>query len=154
MKRLFLVMIMAVVSVVFSDVCHAQFDQISIDDYSIQSISPESFSSVRGAVLMQVTNAGESFMVSDIKGTVYKNGTPFVTGKADSFYVAHGAQKVQIRGRASLCPGTSLWTVLGLLMFDPEDYTVDISVTIITDSGNVRVISKTRLPVTALLKIK
>lgn len=24
--------------------------------------------------------------------------------------------------RASLCPGASLWTVLGLLFFDPKDY--------------------------------
>lgn len=154
MKKLFLVMIMAVMSVFAANPCNAQFKQISIEDYSIESIVPESFSSVRGAVMLEVDNAGEGFTVSDIEGVVYKEDKPFVTGRADAFHVSKGEQKEIISGRASLCSGASLWSVLGLLFFDPEDYKVDISVKITTDSGVVKVLSKKGMPVTELLKIK
>ena len=154
MKKMYLIIIMALMSVLASDPCYAQFKQISIDDYSIESIVPESFSSVRGSVMLEVDNAGEGFAVSDIVGVVYKEDKPLVTGRADAFYVAKGEQKEVISGRASLCSGASLWSVLGLLFFDPEDYKVDISVKITTDSGVVRVLSKKGMPVTELLKIK
>lgn len=92
--------------------------------------------------------------MSEITGTVYKEGARFVTGQASNFHVAAGAQKLEISGRASLCQGASLWTVLGLLFFDPEDYAVDIRLKVTTASGEVRVIEQKKLPVTVLLKIR
>jgi hypothetical protein len=154
MKKLFILIVLAALSVAAADECFAQFSNISIGKYSIESIRPEGFSSVKGSVMLEVTNAGEGFTVSDVSGTVYKEGVPFVTGQASGFRVAPGSQKLVISGRAGLCQGASLWTVLGLLFFDPEDYAVDIRLKVTTDSGAVRVIEKKRLPVTVLLKIR
>lgn len=154
MKKLFTLMVAAALAVAAGDECYAQFSKLSIEDYSIESIWPESFSAVRGEVSLEVTNAGEAFTVSEITGTVYKEGARFVTGQASNFHVAAGAQKLEISGRASLCQGASLWTVLGLLFFDPEDYAVDIRLKVTTASGAVRVIEQKKLPVTVLLKIR
>lgn len=154
MKKLFILMVLAALSVAAADECFAQFSNISIGKYSIESIRPEGFSSVKGSVMLDVANAGEGFTVSDISGTVYKEGEPFVTGQALNFSVASGSQKLVISGRASLCQGASLWSVLGLLFFEPEDYMVDISLKVTTDSGVEKVLSRKGMPVTELLKIK
>lgn len=154
MKKLFTLFVLAALWVAVGDECFAQFSQISIGKYFIESIRPEGFSSVSGAVMLEVTNSGEGFTVSEITGTVYKEGVPFVTGKASNFHVGPGAQKLVISGRASLCPGASLWSVLGLLFFDPEDYAVDIRLKVTTASGEVRVLEKKKLPVAVLLKLR
>ena len=154
MKKLFTLMVVAALAVAAGDECFAQFSKLSIGKYSIESIRPEGFSAVGGSVMLEVTNAGEGFTVSEITGTVYKEGSPFVTGKASNFHVSPGSQKLVISGRASLCQGASLWSVLGLLFFDPEDYSVDIRLKVTTASGEVRVIEQKKLPVTVLLKIR
>ena len=154
MRKLILVLLLSVIAVFAAADCHAQFKQIAIADYDIKSIVPESLSAVRGSVMLEVTNGGDGFTVSDITGVVYKEGEPFVAGTADAFHVDRGAQKQVISGRASLCQGASLWSVLGLLFFEPEDYMVDISLKVTTDSGVEKVLSRKGMPVTELLKIK
>ena len=154
MRKLILVLLLSVIAVFAAADCHAQFKQIAIGDYAIKSIVPESLSAVRGSVMLEVTNGGDGFTVSDIAGVVYKEGEPFVAGTADAFHVDRGAQKQVISGRASLCQGASLWSVLGLLFFEPEDYMVDISLKVTTDSGDEKVLSRKGMPVTELLKIK
>ena len=58
-----------------------------------------------------------------------------------------------ISGRASLSSTVSLWDVLALIVFDPDDYSVDLSVRITLDSSETRVVSKEKMPVEALLKL-
>ena len=154
MKKIFLVFIAAVISLAASSECCAQFGNLSICKYGVESVVPESFSSIKGSVYLEVANSGEGFTVSDIQGVVYKDGEPFVSGKANSFHVDKGSRKTVISGRASLCAGASLWSVLGVLFFDPEDYSVDISLKITMDSGEMKVITKKNMPVKELLKIK
>lgn len=153
-NRFFVLFAAALISMVAADDCAAQFSKMTISDYGVKSIVPESFTSVRGAVWLDVVNPMESFTVSGVTGKVYKNGVAFIQGSADTFTVVNGESRVQISGRASLCPGASLWTVLGLLFFDPEDYSVDISVTITMASGKSRVVEKKNLPVSVLLKLR
>lgn len=154
MKRILAVLIICIVTVAASDICHAQFSRLSIGKYGISSIYPESFRAVKGVVWLEVTNPMEGFTVSEVKGTVYKNGVPFVTGMTDDFHIAPGSGKRTISGRAALCDGVSLWTVLSLLSFNPNDYMVDISMRITLDSGNSRVVSKKSMPLKTLLKLK
>lgn len=133
---------------------NAQFSRLSIGEFGIESISPEGLSAVKGAVWVDVTNPGETFTVSDIKGTVYKEGAPFVSGTAPGFTVSKGNGKVTVAGRAELCEGVSIWSLFSLVVFDPEDYTVDISMKITTSSGKTRVAQKKGMPLKALLKLK
>lgn len=135
-------------------VANAQFSRLSIGKYGIQSVSPDGFSAVNGAVWLEVANPGETFTVSDIKGTVYKDGSPFVKGTAPGFTVLNGSSKVTVSGHAGLCEGVSLWSLFSLVVFEPEDYTVDISMKITTSSGKTRVAQKKGMPLKALLKLK
>ncbi len=146
-------MTIAFVALVASGECHAQFSKLSIGDYGISSIRPESFRAANGSVWLEVGNPMTGFTVSEIQGVVYKNGRRFVTGNAADFHVPSGSSKVTVSGRAALCPDTSLWDVLALLAFDPKEYSIDLSVRITLDSGETRVVSKKNLPVTTLLKL-
>lgn len=153
MKRLLFVFLVSVVALLAAGECHAQFSKLTFGKYGISSIRPESFRAVNGAVWLDVTNPMEGFTVSEVHGVVYKNGVPFVSGRTDDFHVTRGTARCVIRGRAALCEGVSLWTVLGLLSFDPADYSVDLTVRITLDSGATRVVTKKNMPVTALLKL-
>lgn len=153
MKRLFAILVVCVVAFASAEVCRAQFSKLSFGKYGVSSIRPESLRAVRGAVWVDVTNPMEGFTVSEIKGTVYKKGVPFVYGSASDVYIPSGSARAQISGRASLSSSASLWDVLALIVFDPNDYSVDLSVRITLDSGETRVVSKTRMPVAALLKL-
>ena len=136
-----------------SDACHAQFSKLSFGKYGVSSIRPESLRAVRGAVWLDVTNPMVGFTISEIKGTVYKKGTPFIHGTASDVYIPLGSARANISGRAALSPGASLWDVLALIVFDPDDYSVDLSVRITLDTGETRVVSKSQMPVAALLKL-
>lgn len=154
MKRLFVMLAVSLLAVLASDRCHAQFSKLSIGEYGIKSISPESFRSVSGAVWLDVTNPEQGFTLSEISGVVYKNDTPFVRGRASDVHISKGSQRVVISGNASLASGVSLWTVLSLLSFNPEDYSVDIIMCVTLDSGESRMITKYKVPLTTLLKLK
>lgn len=153
MKRLFTVLVLCIFACVSSDLCHAQFSKLSFGKYGVSSIRPESLRSVRGAVWIDVTNPMVGFTVSEIQGTVYKNGVAFVSGSASDVYIASGTARATISGRAALSSNASLWDVLALIAFDPEDYSVDLSVRITLDTGETRVASKKKMPVSALLKL-
>lgn len=153
MKRFFAVLVLCVFAFASSQVCHAQFSKLSFGKYGVSSIRPESLRAVRGAVWLDVTNPMEGFTVSEIKGAVYKNGVPFIYGSASSFHVPLGTSRVSISGRASLSPTASLWDVLALVVFDPDDYSVDLTVRVTLDSGATRQVAKKSLPVRELLKL-
>ena len=153
-NRFFVLLLAAFFSLIAADECAAQFSKLSIGDYGIKSIMPESFSAVRGAVWLEVDNPMESFTVSEISGKVYKNGVALLQGNANDFTVVNGKSKVEISGRASLCGGASLWAVLGLVFFEPEEYKVDMSMRITLASGETRLVEKKGMPVTVLLKLK
>ena len=153
MKRLFAILVVCVLAFASSEVCHAQFSKLSFGKYGVSSIRPESLRAVRGAVWVDVTNPMVGFTVSEIKGTDYKKGVPFVYGSASDVHIPLGTRRATITGRASLSPSASLWDVLALIVFDPEDYSVDLSVRITLDTGETRTVSKSKMPVTELLKL-
>lgn len=154
MKKFAFALVAAVFALLSEGLCMAQFSKMSIGDYGVESISPDSFTSVNGTVWVQVGNPMIGFTVSEIRGVVYKKGIPFVQGSAKDFMVPSGNSKVTISGNASLCPGASIWSVLGLLFFEPADYSVDMSMRITLDSGQTRVVEKNGMPVSELLKLK
>lgn len=126
---------------------------VSISSYKIDSVSPKSFDSLAGAVTVNVKNTVNPFVISDIKGTVYRNGKAFVVGTADDVAVASGASAVKVTGVASLASGVSLWSALGAIFGGLDPFTVDVDM-VITDSttGNSRHVVKKGYKVSALLK--
>ena len=152
MKKLILLVIMSVIAFLSADECKAQYDTLKFGDFGITSISPKSFTSVGGAVWVDVENPQVGFKVSEIYGKLYHNGVPMIEGYANDYYVPTGNGKLHITGTASLCPGISIFDVLGLLFFNPEEYTVDIKA-VITDDGAEPVVKEVKdIPILTLLK--
>lgn len=136
------------------DAAKAQFSHLDFVDYGVGSIVPKSLTSVTGDIWVDVINDGEGFAVSEVVGMVYKNGKPFVEGKGGDFRIEPGRSKTTVDGTASIARGVTLLDLFELLFFfDPNDFTVDLSIRITLDSGDTRVESVRNLPVTTLLKI-
>ena len=126
----------------------AQLSRLSFGQYKISSISPRSLRSVDGAVQVQVRNDTTSFTMSNIRGIVYRNGTPFVQGYASDVNVNSGNNLITVPGNVSLCPGISLWSVLGCIVgFDIDEFTVDVAMTVTMADGSSRQLVKRGLKV-------
>ena len=152
MKKIFLLVAVAVVSLLFSYECRAQYDSLKFGDYGVASVSALSFTSVRGSVWIEVGNPQTGFTVSEVEGKLYKNGVALIEGHADDYYVPNGDTRITLTGVASLCPGVSILEVLGLILFEPELYTVDIKAVITDDGGDPVVNQVKNIPVLTLLK--
>lgn len=152
MKKLILLVVLSVITFISADECKAQYDTLKFGEFGISSITPKGYTAVSGAVWVEIGNPQVGFKVSEIFGRLYHNGVPMIEGHADDYYVPSGDSKVTISGTASLCPGISILDVLGLLFFNPEEYTVDIKA-IITDDGADPVVKEVKdIPILTLLK--
>ena len=153
MKR-FLLIIVAAAIAVSASANGGVYSKLSIGDYGIDNIWPAGMTAITGAVWVEIDNSGDAFTVSQIKGTVYREGSPFVTGTANNVRIAKGKGKYVVNGQASLCSGVSLFSILRVLSFDPNVYSVDMSVVVTFDDGRQEALSVEKLPVSALLKLK
>lgn len=129
----------------------AQLSRLHFGGYRITRITPVSFRSVRGTAEFQIQNDTVGFTMSNISGMVYKKGVPFVMGDASPVAIPAGASSVAVNGSAALCDGITLWDVLACIAFKAEDYTIDVSMTIIDANGHRRDVAKSGLGVAALL---
>ena len=152
MRKIIFVALASLIGFFSSTDCKAQYDYLKFGDFGVTSVSPLSFTSVRGAVWVDVENPQVGFSVTEVYGKLYCNGRALIEGKADDYYVPNGNGRLNLTGVASLCPGVSIIDVLGLLFFNPEEYTVDIKA-IITDDGTDPVVKEVKdIPVLTLLK--
>ena len=59
---------------------------------------------------------------------------------------------MNLTGIATLCPGASLWDVLGLIFFQASQYTVDIKALVTDDGAQPVEMEVKNVPVLTLLK--
>lgn len=153
MKKLIYIILASAIMLAGSALdCKAQLSQIKINSYKIESISPNNFRSVSGAALFNLSNPLADVQVSNISGTIYKQGNAFISGNAADFVIPSGTSSVRATGTASLCSGVSLWNVFALLAFNPEDYSVDINATVRIGNTAPRLISIKKMPVASIIK--
>ena len=130
----------------------AQLSNLHFGGYSISSVRPQSFSSVSGSVKVTVTNDASSFVMKNISGKVYRQGTPLVQGHADDIFVPRGLSEIAVKGEASLCEGVGIMSILSCLFgFDINEYTADVSMTIVDNQGHTRHFSEKGMSVAAVL---
>ena len=152
MRKIIFVALVSLIGFFSSTDCKAQYDYLKFGDFGVTSVEPMSFTSVKGAVWVDVENPQAGFSVTEVYGKLYCNDRALIEGKADDYYVPNGNGRLNLTGVASLCPGVSIIDVLGLLFFNPEEYTVDIKA-IITDDGTDPVVKEVKnMPVLTLLK--
>lgn len=129
----------------------AQLSSLHFGEYKITGIHPNSFRSAEGSASIVCTNSGKKFTMSNIRGIVYKKGTPFVSGYASPVTVPAGKTTLDISGNAYLCDGVSIWDLLACIVFRAEDYKIDVAMTITDASGKARLYEKKGINVAALL---
>lgn len=151
MKRILFIVIASLLTFIGSEECKAQYDTLKFGDFGVSSVKPAGQDSVKGEVWVEVDNPLVGFTVSDVVGKLYKNGVPLIEGKADDYYVPNGTSKIILTGLASLCPGASVFEVLGLVVLQAEQYTADIKA-VVTDDGGVPVVMEAKnVPILTLL---
>ncbi|MBQ0126564.1 MAG: hypothetical protein KBS80_01070 [Bacteroidales bacterium] len=151
--RRFVIAIVAAILILFTgeNLAYAQLSKLHFKGYKITRIAPTSLRSVRGTAEFNCINDSLGFTMSNIKGTVYKKGVAFISGSADPVSVPSGSSAVTVNGKASLCDGIGLWDVLQCIAFKAEDYSIDVSMTVVNSKGNRREYSKMGMSVSALL---
>ena len=152
MKKLIVLLFVSFAAFLSAEECKAQYDTLKFGEFGVSSVSPISSTSVKGKVWVDVENPLGGFTVSNIEGRVYKNGVPLVEGRPDDYYVPTGKCRLNLTGVASLCPGASIWDVLGLIFFQASQYTVDIKAIVTDDGADPVVMEVKNIPVLTLLK--
>ena len=131
----------------------AQLSRLKFGKYRITSIVPSSFRSVRGSVEVTVTNDTTSFLMKDITGIIYRNGEPFVEGVCSDVRVVKGTSTVEPVGTVRICEGVSVWSVLRCMVdLNIEEFTGDLSMTLIDAKGHTRPLKKEGVSVAEVLK--
>lgn len=134
-----------------SEAC-AQLKGLHFKGYRITKVLPTSTRSVTGAMEIDCVNDGLPFTMSNISGTVYKEGKAFMRGDISPIKVPHGASKVVVDCHyAALADGVGLMDLLRCLQFRPDDYTVDVSTTVIDQKGQRRNVAKQGVSVAKLI---
>lgn len=153
MKSSIKIMLMAFTAMIMLGVesASAQMSDLMFGKYGVEKIRLKSLRSGTGLAWVMTDNSGKSFYMSDIKGTVYKNGKPFVTGKCKPVKVVAGNSKVEVDGEAEFCDGVSFTDVLKCIKLNPKEYKIDVSMTIF-NADTIREVKKTGIELGQLLK--
>ena len=146
MKRLLLAI--AIVLFACTSVQAQHFAGLKITKYTISSIWPSSFRSIKGSVSLTVDNTGEQRTVSRIEAVAYRGDKPFVQGYCDDVTFFKGLRTYVISGEVSLCSGVSIWEAIGAaLSFNAAEYTVDVHLVMTHEDGRKEVVDKIAIPV-------
>ena len=131
----------------------ASFGGITINSWTIQSISPTSFSSVDGSVRLNVNNTRGRIMISDISGIIYnKAGEMFIIGRADDLTIPRGVSDISVVGHCSLPSFTVLLTLLNNFSVNPADYTADIRANVKVGWGHTHLVEMKGVPLSTFLQ--
>lgn len=151
MKKIITILLGAILLFAMENSASAQLSRLRFGEHKINRISLKSLRAVIGEAQVVCTNDTLAFTMSNICGTVYKQGRAFVYGTAEPVTVSRGESLVVVDGEASLCQGITFWDVLGCIAFRASDYTIDVSMTIVDEKGRSRYYAKQGMSVAALL---
>lgn len=131
----------------FAGAASAQyFEGLYASSYRINSLRPESFSSLSGAVTVKMSNTGGVRQFKDIRAVLYRNGSPFLRGTCSDVTVPSGESEVFFSGRAQL-DGVSIFSVLGsALLTDLSAYTADVFFTAVAADGTATPVARQGVP--------
>lgn len=156
MKRTVAIVAALLVMLVTAPGAAAQIlSNLHFNGYRITKVMPTSTRSVTGAMEIECQNDSLGFTMSNISGTVYKDGKPFLRGDLSPIKVPHGSSKVIVDCHyAALAEGINILDLLKSISFKPQDYTVDVSTTVIDTKGNKRLVAKQGVSASQLLTRK
>ncbi len=135
----------------FAPESKAQLSTLGFGDYRLVSVTPASFTSLDGVMNISISNPGKRITITGISGMVYKDGIPFLIGKADDLVILPGTNSVNVSGHASLQSMTALFALLANPTIDPSRYTFDVTAEV-TVRHKSRTVVKKAVPLSYILK--
>ena len=129
----------------------AQLTKLRFVNYKLVKIVPLSLEKAKGTFAFDVVNGDGPFTMSNISGTVYKNGKQLVSGMTPNIEVPKGKSSFTIEGLANLSGSTNIMQVLQCIFFKPEEYTIDVSLTVTDSKGKRKEIVELGMSVADLL---
>ncbi|MBQ3882965.1 MAG: hypothetical protein II730_10795 [Bacteroidales bacterium] len=153
MKRSLAILLCVILAAFAATGSEHPFAGLSIKGYSVDSVFPSGFRSVRGKATIKVDNTSEYRKVSDIKATVYRDGRPFARGTCIDVAFLKGLNTYKLSGTVSLAEGVSVWTAIrAALSFRPSEYTVDVTLEMLHEDGTKETVKREDIPVTRFVK--
>ncbi len=150
MKKLYVFVVTLLVCVAVGAVTHP-FAGLGIVDYKITSVWPDSFREVSGSVDVTISNDGTERTVKGIYANVFRNGAAFASGTCSDVNFVKGTKVYALDGTVKLADGVSVWTAIGAaLSFTPSEYVVEVTMTMIHESGEVETVVR-KVPATRFL---
>ena len=129
----------------------AQLTKLRFVNYKLVKMVPVSLEKVKGTFAFDVVNDTTAFTMSNISGTVYKNGKQLVSGMTPNINVPKGKSSFTIEGLANLSGNTNIMQVMQCIFFKPEEYTIDVSLTVTDSKGKRKEIVELGMSVADLL---
>ena len=129
----------------------AQLSDLRFESYKLVKIVPLSLEKAKGSFAFDVVNGDGPFTMSNISGTVYKNGKQLVSGRTPNLTVPKGKSSFTVEGIVNLSGSTNIMQVLQCIFFKPEEYTIDVSLTVTDSKGKRKEIVELGMSVADLL---
>lgn len=150
--RKFLKFALVVALMVVAASC-VDINDIEITSFKINSVIPKGLKSVSGTVSVGVNNGTKGFTISDIEGTIYRNGTDIGTFTADPVTVeAKTSATYKVTGVLNLNSNISVLEILALAAdFNAEEFTVSVSAKFDVKGGVSKRVELEKVPVKKVL---
>ena len=129
-----------------------EYGGIEVNNWTIQSVTPTSFTSADIAVRLNVNNTRSRIAASDISGVIYAGGNMFIIGTADDVVIPHGTADIVIRCHGSLRSFSALLSLMNNLSINPADYSFDARATVKVGWSRAHVVEMKQVPLSTFLK--
>jgi len=134
----------------------AHIGDISVQDFKITRLSPQSLQSVYAGLDLKITNAGAAVSIKSLSGEVFYKDAPLGVFSVDDFTVpAKTTDWMPLSGSVTMDPSVSLLSILELAQgFESEKMSISFDATAAVGIAKKK-IHQEKLPVSQLLaKIK
>ncbi len=151
MRKIFNLVLLAVSLAVLSSCI--SLDDINITSAKISSITPTGLKSVKGTATVGVNNETSEFTLSEISGTVYKDGTTIGTFTADDVTVLGKTNAdYTVSGRFALSNSISILEVISIATnLKLDDLSADLTFKIKPKGSVGKTVELEQVPVKQLI---
>lgn len=129
-------------------------ENVKVTDVALHSFSPEGMRAASAVLDLKIDNPAIQFTVSDLSGTVYRDGVEFATYSAEPLTVKGRRSGVyQLSCSGKLSAGVSLLDVMGLAATrNFNGFTTSVKAKVSTKAGLSKTVSKDNISIADLVK--
>lgn len=134
--------------------CAPKAKDLSLDNYRLENVSPTGLRGVDVTLMLTITNRAVAFTISDICGTVFKDGTEFALFSAEPLALkGKSTETYPLNASLSLSESVSLFDLIGLVRdHDMDSFMIDLHARGSLKGGIGKDIDMNNVPLSRLIK--